>query len=59
MKSRTLVYKVISEEGPDHSKVFKISVWVNEEELGMGQGSSKKEAQQDAAAKALVHFNPS
>lgn len=48
------VYKVLEEIGPDHSKVFTIAVLVNDQELGRGTGASKKEAQQAAAADALV-----
>lgn len=50
---QTPIYKVCSEAGPDHSKVFQITVMINDLELGSGQGSSKKEAQQAAAADAL------
>lgn len=49
----TPVYHVLSEIGPDHHKVFKISVKIHDLELGVGEGSSKKEAQQAAAADAL------
>lgn len=51
------LYKVLEETGPDHSKVFRISVLVNDEQLGHGEGSSKKEAQQAAAADALARAN--
>lgn len=53
---KTPVYKVISEEGPDHSKIFKISVSINDKEIGQGQGTSKKEAQQSAAEAALSYY---
>jgi len=53
---QTPTYKVLSEEGPDHSKLFKICVLVNDQEKGYGQGSSKKEAQQAAAADALSRY---
>lgn len=46
-------YKVISENGPDHSKTFTIVVLIDDQELGSGTGSCKKEAQQAAAADAL------
>ncbi|CCB85419.1 MULTISPECIES: ribonuclease III [Parachlamydia] len=46
-------YHVIDEKGPDHSKTFKISVFLNDEEVGKGEGGSKKEAQQKAAEDAL------
>jgi ribonuclease III len=53
---KTPTYKVLTEEGPDHGKIFKICVIVNEKEIGYGSGSSKKEAQQAAAADALTHY---
>ena len=46
-------YDVVSEEGPDHRKKFKIVVIVAGREAGSGVGSSKKEAEQHAAADAL------
>lgn len=54
---QTPTYKVLAEEGPDHSKIFKICVLINNQEMGYGQGSSKKEAQQGAAADALARFH--
>ena len=50
---QTPLYKVVSESGPDHSKTFRISVIIGKEEMGYGEGASKKEAQQGAAQKAL------
>ena len=49
-------YKVMKEEGPDHSKIFHIGVYVNEELFGTGKGKSKQEAEQDAAASGLVKW---
>jgi ribonuclease-3 len=43
------LYKVVSEQGPDHEKTFCVGVYLEEEELGLGQGLSKKEAEQNAA----------
>jgi ribonuclease III len=56
---QTPIYHVLQETGPDHSKMFQISVWINQQELGKGTGASKKEAQQEAAANALAHLPPS
>lgn len=42
----------VSEEGPDHEKVFTARVVVNEEVLGTGVGRSKKQAEQQAAERA-------
>ncbi len=54
------VYKVVDETGPDHAKVFHVLVSVNENELGIGMGASKKEAEQRAAFAALskLDVNP-
>ena len=46
-------YTVISETGPDHEKRFEISLVVGERILATGTGRSKKEAEQQAAKKAL------
>ncbi|GAB98005.1 ribonuclease-3 [Kineosphaera limosa] len=42
----------VSEEGPDHEKVFTAHVVISEEVLGDGNGRSKKEAEQKAAEQA-------
>jgi ribonuclease-3 len=46
-------YEVLREIGPDHEKLFVISVSVNSAILGNGEGSTKKEAEQKAAKMAL------
>lgn len=52
------IYKVLEASGPDHSKLFKICVSIEGEELGRGEGASKKEAQQAAAANAMSILKP-
>ena len=52
----TPVYKVLSEEGPDHEKVFTIGVFVGGELRGRGTGPSKQAGQQQAAEQALGHY---
>lgn len=52
----TPVYKVLSEEGPDHDKMFVIGVFVNNTLKGEGSGPSKQSAQVAAAAAALEHY---
>jgi ribonuclease-3 len=47
------VYKVISETGPDHSKIFLVAAFLDDQEAGRGTGSSKKEAEQAAAQDAI------
>ena len=51
-----VVYEVVGQSGPDHDKVFKVSVSMNERELGVGVGKSKKEAEQQAAKLALTEL---
>lgn len=46
-------YQVIGSEGPDHAKIFSVSVSVNDQLLGTGSGKSKQEAEQMAAKAAL------
>ncbi|RCW61990.1 RNAse III [Halanaerobium sp. ST460_2HS_T2] len=50
-------YEVVDEEGPDHNKTFIVAVKLNDDNLGSGQGSSKKEAEQEAAKVALNKLN--
>ncbi|MFA4833977.1 MAG: ribonuclease III [Patescibacteria group bacterium] len=49
----TPYYKVLSEAGPDHSKIFEVGLYLNEELIARGKGSSKQEAQVKAAAAGL------
>lgn len=52
-KQNSPLYKVLSEEGPAHSKTFTIGVYVENELLGEGSGKSKQEAEEIAAGAAL------
>ena len=52
----TPVYKVISEEGPDHDKVFTLGAYVKDKLMGRGVGPSKQSAQQEAARAALKEY---
>lgn len=47
------VYRLEEESGPAHQKQFKVSVWIDEQLVGTGVGSSKKIADQQAAKEAL------
>ena len=53
-----LRYEVVREEGPDNGKTFTVRVLINSNEFGTGTGSSKKEAEQKAAAEALTRYLP-
>jgi len=58
-ETATPVYKVISEEGPDHEKTFTVGVYVAGKLRGQGTGPSKQAAQQSAAEVALAYYqNP-
>ncbi len=47
-------YKVLKEWGPDHMKHFVIGVFLDNELVAEGEGSSKQEAEEDAAKKGLA-----
>ena len=49
-------YVLVGEEGPAHARLFSIVVNFQGQELGSGQASSKKEAEQQAARAALLHL---
>jgi ribonuclease III len=46
-------YQVMSESGPDHEKTFIIGVYLEDELIAEGKGTSKQEAQMDAAQNGL------
>jgi ribonuclease-3 len=46
-------YRIASETGPDHHKVFTVEVTVKGDQLGLGKGTNKKRAEQSAAQNAL------
>lgn len=52
----TPVYKVLSEEGPDHEKIFTMGVYLGEKQIGKGTGPSKQSAEQAAAGDALGEY---
>ena len=49
----SVTYELIGESGPAHNKKFKVRVLFDGIELGTGEGSTKKEAEQLAAKAAL------
>ena len=46
-------YEIIKESGPDHDKTFTAEVKLNGKVLAQGEGKTKKQAEMDAADKAL------
>ena len=47
-------YELLEESGPEHNKLFKVAVRMEDEVLGEGAGRTKKAAEQQAAYKALL-----
>lgn len=52
----TPIYKIIEEKGPDHAKIFRTAVLVDKKRFADGEGSSKQEAEQQAAKAALENW---
>jgi ribonuclease-3 len=46
-------YKLVREAGPDHDKSFTVAVFIGKDQIAMGEGKSKQEAEQNAAVRAL------
>lgn len=49
----TPTYKTLSQEGPDHDRLFTVGVFLKEELIAEGKGRAKQEAEQEAARKAF------
>jgi ribonuclease-3 len=54
---RQVSYAVLSAEGPPHERHFTCAAMVDGVELGVGEGESKKAAEQEAAREALLKLN--
>lgn len=50
-------YQVLDEKGPDHSKCFEVGVSIGGRPLSTAWGMSKKDAEQEAARRALVELD--
>ena len=46
-------YRIVSQAGEEHRKIFTAEVYINEKNCGAGSGKSKKEAEINAAKEAL------
>ncbi|MBR5043749.1 MAG: ribonuclease III [Clostridia bacterium] len=51
-----LSYRVVREDGPEHSKVFEVEAMINSNPVGRGTGKTKRDAEQMAAREALILF---
>jgi ribonuclease III len=52
-RGETPRYETLSEVGPDHAKLFTVGVFIGDEEIARGEGTSKQEAEQSAAEAGL------
>tara|TARA_B100000287_G_scaffold422815_1_gene465275 strand:+ start:168 stop:830 length:663 start_codon:yes stop_codon:yes gene_type:complete len=50
------IYKLISNTGPRHQPIFKVAVKLSNTKFFIGEGKSKKDAQQKAAIKCLANI---
>jgi ribonuclease-3 len=56
-RAEIVTYRTVSEEGPAHDRSFIAVAEVGGEELGRGEGKTKKGAEQEAALHALDHLD--
>ena len=56
LTKETPVYRLVSETGPDHKKIFNVEVLYKQEIIASGSGKTKKEAEQHAAYEACKIF---
>lgn len=57
-RDQVLSYELVGESGPDHDKKFVVQLQLNGKTVGMGEGSSKKRAEQNAAKNAMETLFP-
>ncbi len=57
-RDQVLVYRLAGQSGPDHDKRFAVQVLLNDREVGRGEGTSKKRAEQAAAHAAILQLYP-
>ena len=55
---RSVSYALLNADGPPHNRVFTSAAVIDGEEAGVGRGSSKKAAEQNAAREALERLAP-
>lgn len=53
-KNQVLKYCLVEESGPDHDKLFRVIVLLNDRIIGEGSGRSKKRAEQAAAEQGIA-----
>jgi ribonuclease-3 len=53
---KTPKYKTLDSLGPDHKKIFKVGLYLGDEQIAEGSGKSKQEAEEDAAKNGLAKY---
>lgn len=53
---KTIDYRLLDQQGPDHDKIFTCGVIWEDEVISLGRGKNKKEAERKAAALAIDYF---
>jgi ribonuclease-3 len=53
----TPTYETVSTSGPDHAKIFTVSVSIDNQQQGTGEGPSKQKAETQAATSALSQLS--
>ena len=56
-RGRSVTYALLNAEGPPHNRLFTSAAVIDGEEAGVGRGSSKKAAEQNAAREALLRLS--
>ncbi len=54
---QSLHYILLSEDGPDHNKIFTVQAYMDDTPLSTGKGRTKKAAEQNAAYQSLIKFS--
>ncbi len=49
-------YRLLEESGPDHKRLFRVEVLVDDHPIAQAEGTTKKQAQQEAARLAVAHL---
>lgn len=57
-EGKSLTYELVSENGPDHDKIFIVEAVIDGKTVGKGQGRNKKSAEQQAAYQVLLSQKP-
>jgi ribonuclease-3 len=56
--NQAIRYEVLATHGMDHERTYEVAVYLLERKLGVGTGSSKKLAEEEAARAALTSVEP-